>query len=264
MLRSLLVPLLLVSALCSFAQAEDYVIGDGDVLKIGVWGVAELSGMVTVRPDGKITLPAAGDVEASGVTPSVLSERLATVLEKFVQKAIVTVSVEQIHNNKIFISGGGVPARVLALPGRTSLFRLLCSLDGIEKTDLANAYLLRGTERLLNDFRPLFVDGDLTKDVELKADDVLFIPNNERNKIYVVGAVKQPKYIFHRDGLKVLDAILESGGFNDYAKENSVIIFRGQGEKITAKIKKLQAGDDLGQNVALQPGDFVIVPEGIF
>jgi len=246
------------------AQAEDYVIGGGDILQVSVWGVPEMSGEFVVRPDGKITLPAAGDVPAAGQTPVRLGENLAVVLSGFVKKPIVTVAVTGITNNRIYISGGGVPPAVVSLPGKTTLFKFLCSLQGLENADLRGAYLLRKGERVPVDFFALFWEGDFSKDPELEPEDILFIPNNERNKIYVLGAVKEPKYIFYRDGVKVLDAILEAGGFNEFASKNDVVIFRKNQEKIRVKAKDLTRGKDLAQNVPLAPGDYVVVEEGFF
>lgn len=246
------------------AQAEDYVIGGGDVLQVSVWGVPELSGQFVVRPDGKITLPAAGDVAAAGQTPARLGENLSVVLGSFVKKPIVTVAVTGITNNRIYISGGGVPAAVVNLPAQTTLFKLLCSLQGVEHADLRHAYLLRKGERVSADFFALFWEGDFSRDMELRPDDILFIPNNEQNKIYVLGAVKGAKYIYYRDGVTVLDAILEAGGFNEFASKNDVVIFRKNHERIRVKAKDLTRGKDLSQNIPLAPGDYVVVAEGFF
>ncbi|HXV19776.1 MAG TPA: polysaccharide biosynthesis/export family protein [Desulfuromonadales bacterium] len=263
-----MIRLLLFLSLAGFfvvaAQAEDYVIGGGDALQVSVWGVPELSGQFVVRPDGKITLPAAGDVAAAGQTPARLGENLAVVLGGFVKKPIVTVAVTGITNNRIYISGGGVPPAVVNLSGQTTLFKFLCGLQGLENADLRRAYLLRKGERMAVDFFALFWEGDFSRDLELRPEDILFIPNNERNKIYVLGAVNAPKYIYYRDGVKVLDAILEAGGFNEFASKNDVVIFRKDQERIRVKAKDLTRGKDLAQNVPLAPGDYVVVEEGFF
>ncbi|BCR05290.1 sugar ABC transporter substrate-binding protein [Desulfuromonas versatilis] len=246
------------------ALAGDYVIGDGDLLKVSVWGVPELSVEVTVRPDGKITLPAAGDVVATGLTPVALSKELAVVLENFVKKPIVTVSVSRITNNRVYVSGGGVAPQVISLTGRTSLFKLLCSLGSLENVDLSRAYLLRQDGERKGGFYEIYVKGEFSRDFDLKAEDIIFLPTNERNKVYVVGAVQAPKYIIYREGMKVLDAILEAGGFTEYAKENSVIIHRQDKDQIKVRIGSVTEGKDVTQNVALTPGDYVIVREGMF
>ena len=54
-------------------SAKDYVIGDGDTLMVSVWGNPELSIETTVRPDGKISIPALGEIKASGLTPMELT-----------------------------------------------------------------------------------------------------------------------------------------------------------------------------------------------
>src|SRR6202050_5741354 len=62
----------------------NYVIGGQDVLDISVWKEAELTRTVPVRPDGKISMPRLNDVQAAGLTPSVLATQITTDLKKFV------------------------------------------------------------------------------------------------------------------------------------------------------------------------------------
>ncbi|GLI39257.1 polysaccharide export protein [Geobacter hydrogenophilus] len=255
------------SAVASEGSDGDYVVGDGDSLMISVWGEKELSGTVTVRPDGKITLPAIGDVVASGFTPTKLSEYLSEKLAKVVNKPIVTVTVNTITNNKIYVFGGGVPSGVAVLPSRTTLLQFLIRYGNFRGIDLGNAYLLRNGKKMDVDFHSLLVKGDVAKDIPLKPEDMIYIPDNEAYKIYVMGAVANPKYVFYRDGLRILDAIIETGGFTKFAKENDVLIVRKEGTsttEISAKVKDLMKEGDMTQNVHLKPGDFVIVKESIF
>jgi polysaccharide export outer membrane protein len=274
--------LLFVAAVPAFAvEADDYVIGDGDFLKVSVWGVSELSTDVKVRPDGKITLPGIGDAIATGFTPAVLSEKLAGKLQEFVKKPIVTVTVTGITNNKIYVFGGGLAsgaaagsteqsilsAGVYNLPGRTTLLKFLSTLGNMAGADMDRAYIIRDGKKIDVNFYDLFIKADISKDVMLKAEDMLYIPDNQHNRIYVMGAVNSPKYIFYRRDVRILDAILEAGGFTKYARENSVLILRkesGQTKEITVRLKDLMKDGDLSQNITLMPGDFVIVREGIF
>lgn len=266
-MKKILLILVVLLFSTTVAAAGDYVIGDGDTLQIAVWGVPELSVPVVVRPDGKITLPAAGDVSASGYTPGQLGQELTRVLGKYVKTPIVTVTVGNVTNNRIYVSGGGVPPQVINLTGRTSLFKLLCSLEGIQNADLINATLMRSGKTVAVDFDALFNKGDLSGDVKLQPEDILYLPTNELNKVYVVGAVTNPQYLIYREGLKILDAILECGGFTKFAKESDVLILRKKGdsrERLKINIKDLMNDGDLAQNIALQRGDYVIVREGMF
>lgn len=246
------------------ARADDYVIGDGDALNISVWGAKELGGQVTVRPDGKITLEAVGDVTASGFTPMKLAEELGEKLKSVVKKPIVTVTVTGITNNKVYLIGGGVPSGILNLPDRTTLLKFLCRLGTLKGADLAHAYIYRGGKKLDVNFYDIFVKGELSKDAPLFPGDVLYIPDNESSKIYLMGAVNAPKFIYHREGLRILDAILEAGGFTKFAKENDVLLVRKGSPEVSVKAKDLVRGGDLSQNLALQPGDLLIVKESLF
>jgi len=253
--------------LAEVALAGDYVIGDGDSLNISVWGAPELSVGVVVRPDGKITLPAVGDVVATGLTPVQLGQDLTKVLDAYVKKPIVTVAVSGITNNQVYISGGGVPSTVVNLTGRTTLFKFLCSLPGIDNVDLINAYLLRNGKKLVLDFHGLFVNLEIEKDVDLQPEDILYLPTNEKNRIYVVGAVSNPKAVVYREKLRILDAIFECGGFTKYAKQSAVLILRsvdGKDQRIKIDIADLVEDGDLAQNIELRRGDYVMVQEGIF
>ena len=267
MLKKLILFVVLLVLYPGISMARDYVVGDGDLLKVSVWGVPEMSVEVIVRPDGKITMPAVGDVSATGLTPQELSRDLTKVLDSYVKKPIVTVTVSGITNNRVYISGGGVTPRVMPLSGRTTLFKAMCGLEDIQNADLKRAFLMRDGEKLEVDFYALFIDGDLENDLDLQTEDILFLPTNEKNKVYVIGAVNEPKYIIYREGMRILDAVFECGGFTKYAKASAVLILRTKDDKeanIKINIEDLMDDGDLEQNIELLRGDYVIVKEGLF
>jgi len=80
------------------AAAGAYRIGAGDRLEILVWKNDQLSRIVTVRPDGKISLPLVNDVEAAGVTPLALRDYLSKKLSEFVPSAEVSVIVTEVRS----------------------------------------------------------------------------------------------------------------------------------------------------------------------
>jgi len=264
MIKRIFLVLSLLLVLSASALAADYVVGCGDRLQISVWGSPDLSAEVSVRPDGYITLPAIGDVKAQGFTISVLKTRLESKIAKLIKKPIVTLTVTEITNNKIFISGGGVSTGVVQIAGETTLFRLLCQLGNLEGADLDNAYLYRSGHKLLTGFYNLFMLGKMEEDITLQPDDIIHLPSNENNKIYVVGAVAEPKYVLYKHGMKVLDVILSAGGFGEYAKQSNILIIRKSGDKLKVDLSALLEGKDLSQNVEVVPGDYVIVKESIF
>lgn len=247
--------------------AGDYVIGEGDGLDVSVWGVKELSFSVKVRPDGKITVPGLGDVAASGFTPTALQASLGGKLKELVKNPIVTVTVRDITNSKVYIFGGGVKSGISDLSRRTTLLQLLCSIGEVRAADLKRAYVLRNGKKVKEDFYRLFVDGDVAEDLVLENNDSLFIPLALDKNIYVLGSVNSPKAIEYREGMAVMEAILEAGGFTKFASQNDTIIRRkekGGETSIPVRAKDLIKDGDLGQNIRLKPGDYVIVKEGLF
>lgn len=249
------------------SHAKDYVIGEGDVLDIAVWGVKELTFPVRVRPDGKITIPGLGEVIAKDNTPSQLQSLLSDKLKTLVKNPIVTVTVTGITNSKVYIFGGGVKSGVAELLQRTSLLQLLCSLGEVKTADLTRSYLLRGGKRVKEDFHKLFIGGDTSEDVILESGDSLFIPPLLEKSVYVLGAVTTPRAIEYRDGMTVMEAILESGGFTKFASQNDTQIRRksaGTDVSIPVRAKEIVIDGKMEQNVKLKPGDYIIVKESMF
>lgn len=249
------------------SSAGDYVIGEGDSLIISVWGIKELNFTVKVRPDGKITAPGVGDFKASGYTPADLQAALAEKFKELVKNPIVTVTVGEISNSKAYIFGGGVKSGVYELNRRTTLLQLLCSIGDVKAADLTNSYILRDGKKIKENFYKLFITGDIGEDITIETNDAIFIPQLQDKNIYVMGAVNLPKMIEFRDGMTVMEAILEAGGFSKFAKQNDTVVLRKEGGKestIPVRAKDLIKDGDLSQNVKLKHGDYIIVKEGIF
>lgn len=249
------------------AMAGDYAIGEGDTLDISVWGVKELTFPARVRPDGKITVPGLGDVAAAGQTPAALQSSLTGRLKELVKNPIVTVAVTGITNSKIYIFGGGVKAGVFELLQRTTLLQLLCTIGEVKSADLKSAYLLRNGKKIKEDFHPLFINGDTGGDIQLESGDSLFIPLLLDKSVYVLGGVNMPKAIEYREGMTVMEALLEAGGFTKFASRNDTRIRRmetGGEMSIPVKAKEIIQGGDVAQNVKLKAGDYIIVKESIF
>lgn len=266
-IKHILLALALLVLVPFLSFAGDYIIGEGDGLDIAVWGVKELTFSVKVRPDGKITVPGLGDVSVSGQTPANLQASLAGKLRELVKNPIVTVTVRDITNSKIYVFGGGVKAGVYDLSRRTTLLQLLCTVGEIKTADLKKSYLKRNGKKIKEDFYKLFISGESEDDPTLESGDSLFIPLLLDKSVYVLGAVTMPKTIEYRDGLTVMEAILESGGFTKFASQNDTQVIRkeaGTEVSIPVRAKDLIKDGKLELNIKLKPGDYIIVKESLF
>lgn len=125
-------------------SSDTYVIGASDLLKIDVWKENALSGEVLVRPDGMISMPLIGDVQAAGLTSLQLAMEVEIRLKKYIQNPNVTVEIRQIRSKVVYMLGEvGKKGPIELTPGMT-LLQAISSAGGL--TDYANPkkiYILR-------------------------------------------------------------------------------------------------------------------------
>ncbi len=104
---------------------DNFVIGADDVLAVNVWKEGEISRTVTVRPDGKISLPLVGEVQASAKTPKQLEDEISSKLSGYISDPTVTVIVQEIRSQRFNILGQ------VAHPGSYVLNNSITVLDAI-------------------------------------------------------------------------------------------------------------------------------------
>jgi polysaccharide biosynthesis/export protein len=161
---------------------DSFVIGANDVLAINVWKEPDVSRSVPVRSDGKISLPLAGEIQASGLTPLKLEQDIASKLQSFIAEPEVTVIVQQINSQKFNILG------MVSKPGSYSLTNSATVLDAIAAAggfrDFAkqkSIYVLRrnpdGTEaRLPFNYKDVVKGKNPDQNVKLQPNDTIVIP----------------------------------------------------------------------------------------
>lgn len=124
--------------------SEDFVIGADDILAINVWREAEMSRVVPVRPDGKISLPLLGEFQAAGSTAKQLEAKLVKALAEIVQNPQVTVIVQEIRSRKFSISGEVNRPGAYPITGSLTILDAVAIAGGLR--DFANPkkmYILR-------------------------------------------------------------------------------------------------------------------------
>lgn len=135
------------SSAANLAAADNYVIGNEDVLAINVWKESEISRSIPVRSDGRISLPLLGEVQATGKTPKQLEAEIANGLKAYVSEPEVTVIVEQIKSKKFNILGQVQRPGSYMLNPPTTVLDAIATAGGFK--DFAKSkkiYVLRRTE----------------------------------------------------------------------------------------------------------------------
>jgi len=163
------------------AVDPNYVIGPQDMLDVSVWKEAELTRVVPVRPDGKISLPLLNDVQAAGLTPTQLAAQIAEDLKKFITNPQVTVIVNLTTSQRVYILGEVArPGAYPLLPGMTVL-QALSSAGGF--TLFANTkkiYVLRQEgakpQKFFFNYKEVLDGKHPEQNTVLKAGDQIVVP----------------------------------------------------------------------------------------
>lgn len=254
--------------LCSGrAWSGDFILGSEDVIQVSVWGNPELGVTVPVRPDGKISLPLGGDIQASGLSPSELRQSIAAELTKYIKTPSVSVVVMAVNSPRIYLIGNNPGGGVITLRSEMTILQLLARLGTIGDLDLERAYIIRDYKRLDLDLRDLVEKGLVEKDILLKAGDIISIPDAFANRITVLGEVANPGNVSFRADLTLVDVLIESGWVTEFANLKKVLVVRGSGSErrtFAINVALLKKGEKLETNLKLLPGDLVIVKERIF
>jgi len=128
------------------APNEEYRLGAGDKLRIEVYKDAQLSQSVQIRPDGKITLPLVGDVEAINRTPIELRDTIATSLKEYMTNPVVTVIVVEATAATAYVMGEVNHPGSVNLQGPLTVIQALALAGGLKDfADAKNIKILRKT-----------------------------------------------------------------------------------------------------------------------
>lgn len=120
-----------------------YAIGIGDVIEISVWKSPELSVSVPVRPDGRVSVPLLGDIQAAGMTPLALKEQLAHDFKTYVTAPEVSVVIKEINSRKVFVTGEVKTAGSFDLQPRAKLMQILAMAGGLTPYAKGRVIVLR-------------------------------------------------------------------------------------------------------------------------
>lgn len=161
--------------------AAPYRVQPGDILIVSVWKEKDLQSEVLVRPDGGLSFPLAGDVDASGRTVAELAADMTSRIRRFVPEAVVTVAVKEIGGNRIYVLGK------VNRPGEYPFSRPIDVMQALSLAGGTTTYAALNDIRILRrengrqtafEFRYSEVERgkDLAQNVELRSGDTVVVP----------------------------------------------------------------------------------------
>lgn len=157
---------------------KTYVIGPEDILYLQVWRENDFTRPVGVRPDGKITIPLIGDLQAAGLTPERLAAQVTQALAQYINKPEVTVTVAQVNSKKYTVSGGVTRPGVFPLVVPTTVFDALGNAGGFrEFANKKDIIILRdgGKQRLHFNYNDYVKGKKLDQNISLENGDTIIV-----------------------------------------------------------------------------------------
>ncbi len=168
----------------SLIVTKDYIIGPEDVLEITVWRNQDLSKAVTVRPDGRISLPLIGDVEAVGRTPVQLTEVISARLKEYKENPSMAIVVLEVNSYAIYVLGEVAKPGKYPLKSKTTLLQGITIAGGFTPVAARNKVVVfrfsengRGEEKIKASYDDIVLRDGSDQNIELKPGDTIVVPS---------------------------------------------------------------------------------------
>jgi protein involved in polysaccharide export with SLBB domain len=236
----------------------DYVVGPGDELRIRIWGQVSLQSNVRVDRSGEIYLPQVGQVHVAGLAFSELDSHLRQAIGRVYHNFDLTVDVGQIRAIQVYISGEARRPGVYTVSSLSTLVDALFASGGPSVQGSMRTIELRRAGAVVTrfDLYDLLIRGDKTKDTQLLAGDVIYVPPvGPQAAIY--GSVRTPAIFELRRGETLAGALSDAGGTSSVAEEARVSIERIDEHHDRQAMEV--AYDSTGLSTILADGDLIRV-----
>ncbi|NKB87395.1 MAG: hypothetical protein GKS06_04150 [Acidobacteria bacterium] len=253
----------------TIVQDPNYRIGPRDVIRVSVFDMDEMETQATVSETGTIRMPLVGDIRAAGLTTRELEESIADALARYVTDPQVTVEVEQFQSQTFFLYGAVRNVGSYPISGELSLLEALVSAGGILEEEAAGGIkIIRdsfGREPLEIDGRELFFEGNRAYDIQIESGDMINVVTKPEYNVYIYDEGGDGGAYTFRDPVSLLQAISLVGGLGEGAKDEVTIVrTQPDGNKVQLKVNFKDILEGEIEDVALSPGDVVIVRRGGF
>jgi len=241
----------------------EYLVGSGDILNVTVWDHPELTipaGSFRstsesgnwVHTDGRIYYPYIGFVSVAGKNTTQIRELLTEKLAKFIESPQVDVNVATFKSKKTYITGA------INTPGQQYISNVpLTLLDAVnfagglkDDADWRNVSLTRKGKEEVVSLYSLFQNGDLTQNRLLESGDIVHVPRNDNQKVFVMGEVNNPQLLkIDRSGMTLTEALSSVGGINQLAADATGVFVIRNSEDLSKIADVYQL--DISNSIAL-------------
>jgi len=243
------------------ANAADLLLGAGDVVRVSVFGNPDLALETKISEDGKITYPLVGLVDVKDLSPAQAEARIAGLLERggFIKHAQVNVMVTSFQSQQVSVLGSVNRPGRYPMDGQRNLIDMIALAGGVNPDggDVISVIRRRDGKPVQQtvDLAAMVRTADMSKNLELKGGDVIYVERAPR--FYIYGEVQHPGVYRLERNMTVVQALSAGGGLSARGTVRGVEIKRRDGDGNTVALKP-------GLDDPLQVDDVVYVRESLF
>jgi len=247
---------------------EEYRLGKGDEITVDFAGRPDLTAKLVVGPDGRITLPLAGEVKLAGQTREDAAKAIESALSTYYTNLSAEVTVTKYTANKVLVLGAVEKPGVVTFDGTPTLLEAL-SRGGLETGPNKSAQIpercaiYRGHDEVVwVDLKTMIDAGNSMADLRLRRDDVVYVPNGGERFVSVLGQVQHPGAVPLTGTSTLASVLAAAGGFTEPAgnKPHIQIV-----DPTTGTSRIISFNDLLNPDKALEikpkAGEIIFVPQ---
>jgi polysaccharide export outer membrane protein len=265
-------------------STAEFTLGPGDRIAIDVAGQPDSRVETIVGPDGKVYYEMLGGIDVWGKTLSEARVAIEGGLKDYYRdNPRVNLTIQEVGSKRVWVLGRlGTPG-LYPLNGPTTLLDAISAAGGpasgqtvaqlstggtvtmanpsTNAGDLSQAFVVRKGQPLPVNLHRLLVEGDMSQNIYLEPDDLIYLPSPRAQEIYVLGAVAQARAVRVPGQATLVSAIASAGGTGPYAHLSNVAVVRGGVSNPAIAIydyKAIVSGQE--PDVRLEPNDIVYVP----
>ncbi len=243
----------------------DYLLGEGDLLRISVFEAKELDTTVRVSSRGLVTLPLIETVDVKGLTAIEAEEKIEAIYQqRYIKNPHVSIFVEEHISQRITLVGQFKNPGTYDYPTKQRLLDTIALGGGLSEK-AGQMVQIRKSRRtqgqpdvVMADLDQLIKKGNVQQNIEINGGDVIFIP--EAGVFFVDGAVKRPGAYAIKHRTVVQEALVEAGGIEPWAVKDKIKLLR-LSENGEREIIDLDLGQTSVKEMAVKDRDILIVDE---
>ncbi len=244
------------------ALAQDYTLGEGDVLEIKVYENDDLATVARVSSSGTIRVPLVGEINVKGMSVSQVSQKIESLLaDGFLVDPQVDVFIKEHRSKQAIILGQIRNPGQYELRGEITFLEFISKAGGLTSDAGSTAIIKRVNtkedqkDKLVIDLEKLIKKGDTSLNISIRDKDSIYI--SKAKTYYVSGEVKKPDSYKYEPDVTVIKAITKAGGFSKIAAKGKVRIIRTvDGEK--------RIFEQVNMDKPVLPDDVIVVPESLW